>query len=123
LEASGTSGQKAVLNGSLNLSTLDGWWAQAYDGTNGFTVGTGAEHVDPEYQDRIDMCALYDVLEQEVVPLFYDRDEEGLPRGWIARQKNAIRTLAWRFSARRMIMDYATRCYLPAAGGSTDSFG
>jgi starch phosphorylase len=120
-EACGTSGQKVVLNGGLNLSVLDGWWAQAYDGGNGFAIGCGEECGDHDEQDRRDAAALYDVLEQEVVPLFYDRDEKGIPHGWIARQKRAIRTLAWRFSARRMVMDYTRRCYLPAAGGLTSS--
>jgi starch phosphorylase len=121
LEACGTSGQKAVLNGGLNCSILDGWWAEAYDGTNGFAIGRGLEHADPHQQTRLDLGALYDVLENEVVPLFYDQDETGVPRGWVARQKNAIRTLAWRFSARRMLKDYALGCYLPAAGGLTAS--
>ncbi|MEI7835253.1 MAG: alpha-glucan family phosphorylase [Planctomycetota bacterium] len=119
MEACGTSGQKVVLNGGLNLSTLDGWWAQAYDGTNGFAIGVGGEHVDPARQGELDAGALYDVLENEVVPLFYDRGPDGVPRGWVARQKNAIRTLAWNFSAHRMMMDYTLRCYLPASGGLT----
>jgi starch phosphorylase len=121
LEASGTSGQKVVLNGGLNLSILDGWWAQAYDGTNGFAIGAGGEHADWEHQDRSDMQALYEALENEVVPLYYDRNKEGVPHGWVARQKNAIRTLAWRFSARRMLVDYALDCYLPAGGGLVSS--
>jgi len=121
LEACGTSGQKVVLNGGLNLSILDGWWAEAYDGTNGFAIGRGIEHVDPRYQTKVDMLALYETLENEVVPLFYDQDENGVPHAWIARQKNALRTLAWRFSARRMLKDYALWYYLPAAGGLTAS--
>ena len=121
-EACGTSGQKAVINGGLNLSTLDGWWAQAYDGTNGFAIGSGAEHADRQRQDQADFEALYDALEGQVVPLFYDRDRDGLPRGWIARQKNAIRTLAWRFCARRMVMDYVRHCYLKAAGDLASAF-
>jgi len=119
MEACGTSGQKVVLNGGLNLSTLDGWWAQAYDGTNGFAIGCGGEHSDPRRQGELDGAALYDVLENEVVPLFYDRDKDGVPHAWVARQKNAIRTLAWNFCAHRMMMDYTLRCYLPAAGGLT----
>ncbi len=121
LEACGTSGQKVILNGGLNLSVLDGWWAEGYDGTNGFAIGSGGEHADPDEQDRMDADALYEVLESEVVPLYYDRDEDGVPQGWIGRQKNAIRSLAWRFSARRMLIDYTLRCYLPAAGGATRS--
>ena len=119
LEACGTSGMKAILNGGLNLSTLDGWWAQAYDGTNGFAIGCGGEHADPDRQDEMDAEGLYEVLETQVVPLFYGRDEAGVPRGWVARQKNAIRALAWRFCAHRMVTDYGLRCYLPAAGGGT----
>jgi glycogen phosphorylase len=117
LEACGTSGQKVVLNGALNLSVPDGWWAEAYDGSNGFVIGRGETHVSPEVQDARDAEALYRALENEVVPLYYDRDNDGLPRGWIARMKRAIRTLGWRFNSDRMVMDYVRRCYLPAAGG------
>jgi glycogen phosphorylase len=115
-EACGTSGQKVLLNGGLNLSVLDGWWAEAYDGSNGFAIGGGDENSDWQRQDKIDRADLFDVLEQQVVPLFYRVDEEGVPRGWVDRQKNAIRTLAWRFSAHRMVADYVLHSYLPAAG-------
>lgn len=117
LEASGTSGQKVVLNGGLNLSILDGWWAEAYDGTNGFAIGSGETHSSSDIQDSRDAESLYRVLEDEVVPLYYDRDADGLPRGWLARMKRSIGTLGWRFSADRMVMDYVKNCYLPAAGG------
>jgi starch phosphorylase len=116
-EASGTSGQKAALNGSLNCSILDGWWAEAYDGTNGFAIGIGQTHAVPSVQDERDHKALIETLIGQVVPLYYKRDATGLPREWIARQKNAFRTLAWRFNADRMVMDYVQRGYLPAAGG------
>src|SRR5579864_2242331 len=97
LEASGTSGQKVVLNGGLNLSVLDGWWAEAYDGTNGFAVGMGETHTSAEKHDRADAEALYRALTEEVLPLYYQRDRDGLPSAWIARMKSAIRTLGWRF--------------------------
>lgn len=117
LEASGTSGQKAVLNGGLNCSVLDGWWAEAYNGANGFAIGDGSNHVSGEINDRRNGEDLYRVLEDEVIPLFYDRDADGLPRQWIERMMNSIHSLAWRFSAHRMVMDYVQASYLPAAGG------
>ncbi len=122
LEACGTSGQKTVLNGGLNLSTLDGWWAEAYDGTNGFAVGSGGEHSDAGKQDQADRDALYRVLTEQVVPMYYDRGTNGVPSGWVAAQRAAIRSLPWRFSARRMVIDYVNCCYLPAAGVATRGF-
>lgn len=117
LEASGTSGQKAVLNGGLNCSVLDGWWAEAYNGMNGFKIGGGTSHVDVEQNDARDAEDLLRVLEEEVIPLFYDRDADGLPRRWIERMINSIVTLAARFSAHRMVTDYVQKSYLVAAGG------
>jgi starch phosphorylase len=119
LEASGTSGQKVVLNGGLNLSILDGWWAEAYDGLNGFAIGTGRTHTSLDVHDRRDGEDLYRTLREEVIPLFYQRDRDGLPRGWIKRMKRTIRTLGWRFNANRMVMDYTLKCYIPAAGGAS----
>jgi len=119
LEASGTSGQKVVLNGGLNLSILDGWWAEAYEGNNGFAIGGGETHVSPEIHDARDAAALLSVLRNQVVPMYYDRDQDGLPRAWVTFMKRAIRTLGWRFSADRMVMDYVTKCYVPAAGGTS----
>jgi starch phosphorylase len=121
LEASGTSGQKVVLNGGLNLSVLDGWWAEAYDGLNGFAIGTGRTHSNMSVHDTRDGEDLYRVLKEEVIPLYYDRDRDGLPRGWIKRMKRTIRTLGWRFNADRMVMDYALKCYVPAAGGTSSN--
>jgi starch phosphorylase len=117
LEASGTSGQKVVLNGGLNFSVLDGWWAEAYDGQNGFAIGKGASHVNDEVTDARDSLYLYDTLEHEIIPTYYDRDQDGLPRRWIRMMMNSIGSLAWRFSAHRMVMDYTRACYVPAAGG------
>jgi len=122
LEASGTSGQKVVLNGGLNLSVLDGWWAEAYDGLNGFAIGTGQTHSRTDLHDARDADDLYQVLRDEVIPLYYQRDQDGLPRGWIKRMKRTIRTLGWRFNADRMVMDYARHCYVPAAGGTSAAF-
>ncbi len=119
LEACGTSGQKVVLNGGLNMSILDGWWAEAYDGQNGFAIGHGETHVDTALHDFRDGDALLHTLRDEVIPLFYDRDRDGLPRAWIARMKRAIGTLGWRFSADRMVMDYVLNSYIPAAGGTS----
>lgn len=117
LEASGTSGQKVVLNGGLNLSILDGWWAEAYDGSNGFAIGNGTSHVDEDICDERDVESLYRVLENELIPLFYHRDQDGLPEEWIRWMKNSIGTLGWRFSSDRMVMDYTMKCYVPASGG------
>jgi len=119
LEASGTSGQKVVLNGGLNLSVPDGWWAEAYDGLNGFSIGTGRTHSNMDVHDSRDGEDLYRVLLEEVIPLYYHRDRDGLPRGWIKRMKRTIRTLGWRFNADRMVMDYTLKCYIPAAGGTS----
>ena len=121
LEACGTSGQKVVLNGGLNLSVLDGWWPEGYTGLNGFAIGDGRHHSDPEQQDEYDRECLYRVLEEEIIPLFYDRDDRDVPRRWIARQKEAIRSLAWCFNADRMVRDYTLNFYLPAAGAATSS--
>jgi starch phosphorylase len=117
LEASGTSGQKVVLNGGLNLSVMDGWWSEAYDGLNGFAIGAGRMHSNSDIHDWRDGEELYRVLREEVIPLYYQRDQDGLPRGWIKRMKRTIRTLGWRFNADRMVMDYTQHCYVPAAGG------
>jgi starch phosphorylase len=119
LEACGTSGQKVVLNGALNLSILDGWWAEAYDGLNGFAIGMGETHSSSDLRDARDGEALRRVLRETVVPLYYERDRDGLPREWIARVKRTISTLGWRFSADRMVMDYVLKAYIPAAGGTS----
>ncbi|HET9406110.1 MAG TPA: alpha-glucan family phosphorylase [Candidatus Sulfotelmatobacter sp.] len=119
LEASGTSGQKVVLNGGLNLSILDGWWAEACDGMNGFAIGTGRTHSNMSVHDARDGQDLLRALRDNVIPLYYRRDHDGLPGDWIKRMKRAIRTLGWRFNADRMVMDYTVKCYVPAAGGTS----
>jgi starch phosphorylase len=115
LEACGTSGQKVVLNGGLNLSVLDGWWNEAYDGNNGFAIGHGGMHNDPGIQYQRDAEYLYETLEKEVIPLYYERDASGIPQHWVVRMKHAMQSLGWRFNADRMVKDYAERFYLPAA--------
>lgn len=113
-EACGTSGMKVVPNGGLNLSVLDGWWAEAYRPGAGWAIGDGQEYVHTGYQDSVEAECLYSLLEEEVVPLFYHRDADGLPRGWLAMMKNSIRILAPAFSGDRMIKQYSERFYLPA---------
>jgi starch phosphorylase len=114
LEASGTSGMKAVANGALNLSVLDGWWDEAYQLDVGWAIGHGEEYEDVAYQNEVEASAIYNILEKEAVPLFYDRGADGLPRGWIARMKNAMRLLCPQFNTHRMVQEYAERFYLSA---------
>jgi starch phosphorylase len=115
LEASGTSGMKATVNGALNLSVVDGWWAEAYDPDLGWAIGRGEEYEDPDLQDRMEAGTLYDVLEHEIVPLFYDRGPDGLPRRWISRMKNAMEAICPRFNTTRLVQDYLRESYRPAA--------
>jgi glycogen phosphorylase len=110
MEASGTSGMKATFNGGLQLSVLDGWWAEGYDGTNGWAI-PGDEEPDPDASDANDARRFYDLLENEVIPLFHDRDESGVPHQWCDRIKNALITCAPTFSATRMLNDYVERIY------------
>ncbi|MFD3165767.1 alpha-glucan family phosphorylase [Herpetosiphon sp. NSE202] len=113
LEASGTSGEKAGMNGVPNLSVLDGWWREAYNGKNGWAIGREAGYDDLEQQDIDDAESLYSLLENEVVPAFYERDANGLPHKWIATMKESIRTVAPEFSFRRMLKDYVAQYYVP----------
>ena len=115
LEASGTSGQKAAMNGILNLSILDGWWPEGYDGSNGWAIGGARTFEDDERADAEDADALYAILERELIPLYYRRDGEGVPHDWLARVKEAIATVAPRFNAQRMVKDYVSSYYAPAA--------
>jgi starch phosphorylase len=116
LEASGTSGMKAAINGVPHLSIGDGWWAEGFNGSNGWVIDGAAGTDNYDAVDAADAAALYRLLEEEVVPAFYDRDASGVPRRWMAIVKEAIRSVAPRFSARRMVKDYVERMYAPALG-------
>ena len=113
LEASGTSGMKAAINGVPHLSIADGWWAEGYNGQNGWVIN-GPEHLDPDATDAGDAEALYRLLESEIVPTFYDRDAAGIPRRWLGHVRQAIISVTPRFSARRMVKQYAEEMYHPA---------
>jgi starch phosphorylase len=113
-EASGTSGIKAAANGVLNLSILDGWWAEAYAPENGWAIGHGEVYEDRNYQDHIESNALYDLLEKEVIPLFYERSSDGLPRNWIEKIKASMKTVCPTFNTHRMLREYTEKYYSPA---------
>lgn len=114
-EACGTSGMKAAVNGVLHLSVRDGWWFEGYDGKNGWVIGDDIEWCQPEAEDKLDAEALYRVLEEQIVPLYYERDRNGVPHGWVGMVKQAISSIVPRFCTRRMLREYIERMYLPAA--------
>ncbi len=118
-EASGTSGQKAAANGVPNLSVLDGWWAEGYNGANGWAIGSAQPYEDAGARDADDVESLYRLFEEEVVPLFYRRDADDMPRGWVRVMKEAIRSAAPIFCTRRMLKEYTERFYVPAARWSS----
>ena len=114
-EASGTSGMKVLVNGGINLSELDGWWAEAYTPEVGWALGDGREHGDDPAWDAVEANALYDLLEREVIPQFYARDESGIPAAWVARMRESMARLTPRFSTNRAVREYTEQRYLPAA--------
>ncbi|HKD74078.1 MAG TPA: alpha-glucan phosphorylase, partial [Ktedonobacterales bacterium] len=114
-EASGTSGQKASLNGIPNCSVLDGWWDEGFNGHNGWSIGDEREYLNADVQNDADADSLYTVLERQIIPTYYDRGGDSLPHAWIAIMKEAARTVAPQFSMARMVKDYVEQLYLPAA--------
>jgi starch phosphorylase len=114
MEASGTSGQKACINGVLNLSVLDGWWKEGYNGKNGWAIGTDAAYENEFYQDNADSESLYEILEKSLVPLYYDRNEKGVPVKWVKMMKESVKSLAAEYSTHRMVQEYTDRLYIPS---------
>ncbi len=113
MEASGTSGEKASVNGVVNFSVLDGWWAEGYDGTNGWTIGTNASYNSYEEQDKADSNSLYHVLESKIIPAYYNQDKDGVSKEWVTYMKNSIKTTGGKYSTSRMVVDYVNDLYMP----------
>jgi starch phosphorylase len=120
LEACGTSGQKAGMNGLLNVSILDGWWYEGHNGDNGWAIGEVPQSLDVRQDDAADAESLYRLLEEQIVPLYYDRDQNGIPHEWVRMAKESLRSIVPRFSARRMLKEYTSRMYVPAMTGVFD---
>ena len=113
MEASGTSGQKASVNGVINFSVLDGWWAEGYNSKNGWSIGTNAEYINYEEQDKADSESIYDTLENKIIPMYYDKDKNGISQKWVEVMKNSIISTGGRFSTSRMVIDYVDKLYMP----------
>jgi starch phosphorylase len=114
LEASGTSGQKVCINGIINFSILDGWWCEGFNGNNGWAIGDETLYDDEYFQDNADSESLYSILENHIIPLYYNRDANGIPTGWVRLMKESIKSLAYRFSTHRMVQDYTNKMYIPS---------
>jgi starch phosphorylase len=114
MEASGTSGMKAAMNGVLNCSIMDGWWDEAYNPEVGWSIGHGEQYTDEKLQDDIESKALYDLLERDIIPMFYERGRDGLPRQWIKMMKDCMKQIGQSMSSHRMLMDYSNQFYFPA---------
>lgn len=113
MEASGTSGEKASVNGVLNCSILDGWWAEGYTGSNGWAIGTNSSYHSYEEQDKADSNSLYHTLENKIIPAYYNQDKDGISKEWLTYMKNSIRTTGGKYSTARMVTDYVNDLYMP----------